>query len=1037
MIAYLKRSGRRTFVLAACLLLCSCHPTKGPPAGSQHGGPIHGYVAAFVSVSGNAAVAEKRQCIFIPNVQVWAKSTTTSVVSAKVSTNAAGYFHTPVVPPGQYQLCVSGAGFPQRCESAVTSVGNREVQLDHVLLTQPAPLALAGTVWFRDKKTPCFWFRPAFDTHAVLQAKVALLDGGGNVVAGPVQGNSLGEYVLPVNVAQGAYSVRAECKGASATNAVSIASASIGSDIVIDNRPPVIDALDLSLAGHGVRRADPGAVLQAKVTVHDPDGDALHFEWTDDSGRTLGLPDAAQVDWTLIATPSLNTLHVQVSDGKGGVAVSSRSLYGGPDAILFAGTAYDRFSGAPLPQVEITLNGVASMTNARGQFLVKVPDAPRFVLNLRKIGYALTSRVYYGRNTGMRIPMDPVDTRPLAAGGGTLQFPCEKRRGNEQEHCDKGITLKFGPGTLVDAHGHPFSSTATVESFQYDTSLQNPIPGDQGATFGGKTVRLATYGALYVQPRDGGGHPLQLSAGKTVAMSMPIESALQSGAPATIPFFRYDEASGMWTHIGTLTRSGSRYVGKIDHFSAFNADTQFAGSACLKVILDPASFTLPVYLDASYVDTSAGTFHHNNTQVTANPIGIERMPPNQNFTLEVHDGSTNALLKSVTLQSGPALDPTQFPDGLVSDPNFDACNGPVTVYNDANLPTGPTYLMPITGGSITDNSVDYQTATDANPGGSRDTLDHWKSANGFPGSGEASAIFFNNGDLKFGRDMHCRVTNPNGATACYVSNSGVVGTDDEATALSDARDPSVAPVATVTMEYDPTAADGLNVQFWAYKSNGTYLAKPALDGQGGKPMPDICLGCHYGYFDGTSHKVSGAAFLPFDVASFHYDVQGDPHAGSPNASAVQEQFRQLNAIVLGTVPNASDVHTGYQQLMNLWYPGGVNNAGSTYSFTNGAAQLSGTPFAGHEQLYDGVVAPACRTCHISHGGTDNWTSFAQMNGPLRSLIQSYSCGTGSAATLGTVTFSMPHAEVPFKRFWGDGLASTLSNELSFGGCPNH
>jgi len=46
------------------------------------------------------------------------------------------------------------------------------------------------------------------------------------------------------------------------------------------------------------------------------------------------------------------------------------------------------------------------------------------------------------------------------------------------------------------------------------------------------------------------------------------------------------------------------------------------------------------------------------------------------------------------------------------------------------------------------------------------------------GTDEAKAIYFNNGDLKFGRDMHCRVTNNTpGAIACYVSNFGDVGHD--------------------------------------------------------------------------------------------------------------------------------------------------------------------------------------------------------------------------------------------------------------------
>ncbi|HEX3759789.1 MAG TPA: hypothetical protein VHW23_13840 [Kofleriaceae bacterium] len=1025
----------RTRVLVAIgyLAAAACQPPDSTAveitASQAAGGPIHGYVAT----AGND---QRGAQINVPDIQVWAQNAITGAAGPRVRTNAAGYFHTAVLPAGQYNLCVGGAGYATRCETTVVTVAHSMVQLDHVLAIVPLSATVWGTVRLSDKTTPCFWFRPAFSTGAVIQAHVSLTDASGTLVAGPVNGNTLGEFVLPVAASPGVYTLTATCETASGSTSLTLGTGAQRADLMVGNAPPAVAALDLTQGGVGIRRADPASVVHATVNASDPDGDPLHYRWTDDSGRSLGLPDAPSVDWTLLPGVARNTLRVQVSDGRGGYAVSSRDLQGGPNALLFAGTVVDRTTGAVVVNAQINLNAVATATDARGQFQVTVPDAPRFVLNVRKPGYALASRIYYGRNTGLRIPLDPSVSQPLDAGkGGVLTFPCQR----QAKGCETGMQLSFDPGVLVDAKGKPYTGAATIEAFQYDTSLTNPLPGDQGAIADGKTLRLSTFGAFFLQPRDSGGNPLQMAPGKLVPVSMPIESALQPTAPATIPFWRYDEDAGLWIPLGNLTRSGTRYQGQVNHFSAFNADTQFGGSACLKVILDPASFTLPVYLDAHYVDPSSGVFYHNNTQVTSNPVGIERMPPSTNFVLEVHDGVDNHLLKQVTLISGPQLDPALFPDGWVSDPNFDACNGPVTVYNDAVLPTGPTYLMPITGGSIVDNSAAYRHATDADVGGSRDTLDHWKMANDFPGT-DASAIYFNNGDLKFGRDMHCHVTS-HGTTACYVSNHGNVGTDDEVTALADARG-GATPVATVTMEYDPAASGGLNVQFWAYASDGSYLAKAALDGQGAKPLPDICMACHYGYIDGITNKVADAQFLPFDLGSFHYDTAGDPHAGSPSAATVQEQFRQLNKLVLDTTATASTVQPGYQQLMNMWYPGtgGVATPGHLFSFTNGAAQLSGAPFTGHEPLYDAVVAPVCRTCHIAHGSFDNWTSFSQMSsGSISGLIQSYACGTGSAATQVTRTFSMPHAEVPFKRFWTDSLSSTLSSMLSLPapGCPNH
>jgi hypothetical protein len=803
-------------------------------------------------------------------------------------------------------------------------------------------------------------------------------------------------------------------------------------DIVIKNNAPQIVSFNMSKAGVGVRRAAPGDVLQVSVEATDLDGDTLHYKWTDDSGRSLGLPDSPTVDWPLLNTRSLNTLRVQVSDGKGGFAVTERSLRAGPDQVLFGGTVVNRQNNAPINQAVVTVNNVAVHTDSAGRFQVAVPDAPRFVLNASKIGFALTSRAYYGRDTSLQIPLDPVKKATVnAATGGQVNFPpdeCERR-------CKirPPISLTFEPGSLVDKSGKPYTGIATIEGFQYDTSLPNPIPGDQGATSQGATVRLVTFGSFYLQPFNTLGQPLQMAPNKGVKVSMPIEPALLAKAPASIPFFIYDEKTGMWNDHGTMTRSGDRYVGTVRHFSAFNADTKFGGSSCVKVILDPATFTLPVLLDAYYVDPSSGAFYHNGTPATDNPVGVERMTPNVNFTLEVHDANTNALLKSVTLNSGPPLDPAQFPDGLVNDPNFDACNGPVTIYN-SGVPTGPTYLLPVTGGSIVDNSGAYQAATNANPGGNRNTFTLWKQQNGFPDANDAHAIYFNNGDLKFGRDMHCRQTNANGAVACYVSNFGIVGTDDSVTALSDARS-GATPVATVAMEYDPTAT-GHEVQFWAYKGDDTYLAKPALDGQGAKPMPDLCLSCHGGYFDTATNTAGSAVFLPFDLDSFLYDAQGDPHNGGANHVAVQEQFRKLNAFVLSIHPDTLTGDTTNQpftSLMNMWYPGGVNNSGQLFQFGTGSAQQGG--FGAHGPLYDNVVKVVCRTCHIARSSFDDWTSFSQMNG-VKTLIKSYACGSATPAGHTTQNFAMPHGEVPFKSYWLNSLSSTLDSELTLGGCSN-
>jgi hypothetical protein len=337
-----------------------------------------------------------------------------------------------------------------------------------------------------------------------------------------------------------------------------------------------------------------------------------------------------------------------------------------------------------------------------------------------------------------------------------------------------------------------------------------------------------------------------------------------------------------------------------------------------------------------------------------------------------------------------------------------------------------------------DNSALYRAATDAMPGGTRDTLPKWKTQNGFSidgtrTSGEATAIYFNNGDLKFGRDMHCRVTNvTTKATACYVSNFGIVGTDDAPAALTEAlayeashQDQNMhPPAATVAMEYDPTVTDPLaRIQFWAYTGDGNYLALPVLDTQNNKPMPHICTACHQGnYFGGAGNKVTGAVFLPFDLDTF-LDINGTKLSMSNLTPAVQQQFNLLNKMVYDTNPPSA-----VQQLIQFWY-GDITNPTAPFAFNQGAAQLPGAPFAGREELYDKVVKVTCRSCHIAMADYENWTSFGQMLQSAGS-IQRHICYPIQQSP------QMPRAQIPWINFWQQGLSDILASQLNLsGGCP--
>ena len=336
----------------------------------------------------------------------------------------------------------------------------------------------------------------------------------------------------------------------------------------------------------GIRRANPGDTITATVLARDPDWNTLHYAWSDDSSSGLKLPDLPTVQWPLSKVAALNTLHVQVSNGKGGVVSVGKAIEAGANAIFFSGRVVNRQTNAAIGGATVTLDGVPVTTDAAGNFRQSVPDAVRFVLNVTHPGHALASLVLTSQAVGIQVPLDPVQTPTVnGATGGSISVPpgsgcnctCKAGgRGSDDERFhilveipdtridirhggEKGaveapicpapsggagnLVLTFEPGSFVSASGATYTDLVTVEAFQYNLTNPNPIPGDFGAMFQGKLVRLETFGAFHVLPRDAQGQPLTMAAGKKANVSMPIQPSQLATAPATICYFTMTRAA--------------------------------------------------------------------------------------------------------------------------------------------------------------------------------------------------------------------------------------------------------------------------------------------------------------------------------------------------------------------------------------------------------------------------------------------------------------------------------------------------------------
>lgn len=345
----------------------------------------------------------------------------------------------------------------------------------------------------------------------------------------------------------------------------------------------------------------------------------------------------------------------------------------------------------------------------------------------------------------------------------------------------------------------------------------------------------------------------------------------------------------------------------------------------------------------------------------------------------------------------------------------------------------------------------YQTI---DPNGARTTLSAWLSVNGFDPSvtgwnADAHAIYTNNYDLGFGRDMYMKFgACDSGFTATPVSQFAAQ-TLSTATAQTLQQLIGHCDVAAVVVNYAGVQAAALNsnaivavaMEYTAAPGGGTrfvkfYVFAPDqrtgaldrvtsvdLDHRGQKDVPQSCVVCHGGtpaspatlagaapnYPSSATSGIPGdvnAGFIPWDLDSFWYSDTDPGFSNKAEDAALKAQYTrstQQNALKLLNVgayltmtdPNRFGLE---RELLEGWYGGAGMPAGFDGTFVPDGWQPgnNGNP-ANSATIYQDVFERNCRMCHALQApvtGNNLATGGAQGSG-------SPSCtSTGNAGTLG-------------------------------------
>jgi hypothetical protein len=685
-----------------------------------------------------------------------------------------------------------------------------------------------------------------------------------------------------------------------------------------------------------------------------------------------------------------------------------------------------------------------------------------------RIDWKKNREVWWQDGKGNNIP-PPFDNKDDRYRKGSALMPWRDRpRG---QGCGPGLGLLIPANALeTESGGAPTGQVeVTISTVDLDTPEQ--MPGDDGVQRpGGDIGWMQSYGAGSVELRDtGSGQRLRLKSGFEADVTIPVDrSQLAVGAPIPneLPLLFYDEQQGLWREEGILRADPAKrnYVAKVKHLSSLNTDVVFTNPSCVRV---ESTIPTPYELEVLIPMPGGAAPKIKRTTITDPPPHvIYHLPNDTNITITaIAPGSGSTPPRTIGVFVVNTGDPQSSPG---APPPPSSCSTTVTLNNTQNfLPPSAQFLhglfsfeaTGISEAESADPTSPLNVATNnyyaridppsaGQPNGERFTFTDFRTKNGFthpPGfqlcgpspcdnpDDEINIAYANSGDLGFGRDMHCRRTNTADGFdfACYVTNFGDIGTDDQLDANSARNDTPGAGNATVAMEFSRlSASDALNdrhVKFYVYVGE-TRVNNANLDGLGRRPVPQLCMVCHGGAYPGggttgvpgftTANEVKlGSRFIPFDLRFFTFPATLDK-------AAQQSAMKHLNEDIVRNAPAGVDA---IGEVVTAMY------AGSSTQLEDflipGWERTTLPTTVAQETYYKRVVSNACRTCHNSQPFANASLERAGVDLQFRSardFLRSQTIGTGpgtfspfSAAEQRVCTdHVMPHALRTHNIFWG-------------------
>lgn len=316
----------------------------------------------------------------------------------------------------------------------------------------------------------------------------------------------------------------------------------------------------------------------------------------------------------------------------------------------------------PVADARVSIGALSTRTGTDGSFrLADVPQAARAVLRVEAAGFvdglmAVEVRPAATATTALRlvraaaaVSFDAASAATLTAAGSTAQ-----------------VTLPAG-SLVNDATGAAATGTITASVTPIDPAADpQAMPGDYSVS---DSVRIESFGAIKVDLRDASGARLDLRAGSTATIRIPLSSRA-GNPPATIPLWWFNESTGRWVEEGSATLTGTApnqyYEGQVSHFTFWNADqvqdTVYVNGCVRNAAGQPMVDALATTVGIDYSGSSSdATDANGNFRVAMKRGGRANLfaeSGNTSNTVVVGPSQTDITLQTCLVIGGQPVAPT-------------------------------------------------------------------------------------------------------------------------------------------------------------------------------------------------------------------------------------------------------------------------------------------------------------------------------------------------------------------------------------------